>query len=125
MKFLIYILALLCNLISLILHSNIKSWVAFGQPSYMRNNFSLGLFFILSFIIGVVITCGLTGFSWYWNVLIYSVGALLICLASDMITEQNTKFHMYFMLENRPWSIYVWTLTVISFILALYGYNLS
>lgn len=96
MKILICLLALLCNLMSLKLHSNIKSWVAYGLPSYMRSNFSLRFFFVLSFIIGVVTTCGLTGFSWYWNIPLYLGGALFIGLVSDIITEQNTRFHMFF-----------------------------
>lgn len=124
MKILICLLALLCNLMSLKLHSNIKSWVAYGLPSYMRSNFSLRFFFVLSFIIGVVATCGLTGFSWYWNIPLYLGGALFIGLVSDIITEQNTRFHMFFVLKNRPWSIYIWTLTLLSLILAFYGYNL-
>lgn len=124
MKILICLLALLCNLMSLKLHSNIKSWVAYGVPSYMKSNFSLRFFFILSFAIGLVATCGLTGLSWYWNVPIYLVGALLVGLLSDMITEQNTRFHMFFILKNRPWATYVWGLTILSLILALYGYNL-
>lgn len=124
MKILICLLALLCNLMSLKLHSNIKSWVAYGLPSYMRSNFSLRFFFILSLIIGGVATCGLTGFSWYWNVPIYFVGTLFVALVSDMITEQCIRFHTFFVLRNRPWSIYVWTLTILSLILALYGYSL-
>lgn len=125
MKILICLIALLCNFISFKLHSNVKRWVlTCDQPSYMRSNFSLIFFLILSLIIGVISTCGLTGLTWYWNIPIYLVGLFAIALMSDMIMDRNTEFHMLFISENRPWAFYIWSLTILSFILAIYGYNL-
>ena len=125
MKILICLIALLCNFISFKLHSNVKRWVlTCDQPSYMRSNFSLRFFLILSLIIGVISTCGLTGLIWYWNIPIYLVGLFAIALMSDMIMDRNTEFHMLFISENRPWAFYIWSLTILSFILAIYGYNL-
>lgn len=125
MKILICLIALLCNFISFKLHSNVKRWVlTCDQPSYMRSNFSLRFFLILSLIIGVISTCGLTGLTWYWNIPIYLVGLFAIALMSDMIMDRNTEFHMLFISENRPWAFYIWSLTILSFILAIYGYNL-
>lgn len=124
MKILICLLALLCNLISLKLHSNVKSWVAYGQPTYMRSNSFLRFFIVLSLIIGITATCGLTELSWYWNIPIYLSGMLVLALISDIITEANTNF-AFFMSENRPWGIYIWSLTILSFVLAVYGYNLK
>lgn len=125
MKISICLLALFCNFITLKLHSNIRNWVmSHNQPSYMRSNLTLRFFLILSLTIGVIATCGLTKLSWYWNIPIYLVGLLLVTLVSDMVTEQNTKFHMFFILDNKPWAIYIWSLTIVSFILAVCGYNL-
>lgn len=44
MKILVCLSALLCNLVSLKLHTNVKRWVSFGLPVYMRSNFSLRFF---------------------------------------------------------------------------------
>ena len=117
MKILICLIALLCNFTSFKLHSNVKRWVlTCDQPSYMRSNFSLRFFLILSLIIGVISTCGLTGLAWYWNI--------ALALISDMITDANTKFHMLFVLESKPWGFYIGSLTVLSSLFAIYGYNL-
>ena len=125
MKILICLIALLCNFITLKLHSNVKRWVlTYDQPSYMRSNSSLRFFLILSLVIGIIATCGLTGLTWYWNIPIYLVGLFAIALMSDMIMDRNTEFHMLFILENRPWAFYIWSLTILSFILAIYGYIL-
>ena len=124
MKIAICVIALLCNIISLKLHSNIKKWVSHNLPFYMRTNFSLRFFILLSLMIGVVATCGLTTLSWYWNIPIYLVGLFIISLISDIITDQNTKFHLFFIMGNKPWSVYIWTLTMLSSILAIYGYFL-
>lgn len=125
MKILICLIALLCNLISFKLHSNVKRWVlTCNQPSYMRSNSSLRFFLVLSSIIGIIATCGLTELAWYWNIPIYLVGLFVITLISDIITDANTKFHMLFLLESKPWAIYIWCLTILSLVLAIYGYNL-
>ena len=124
MKILVCLSALLCNLVSLKLHTNVKRWVSFGLPVYMRSNFSLRFFLFLSLGIGIIATCGLTKLSWYWNIPIYLVGMLILALISDVITEANTRFHMFF-LGNKPWGVYIWGLTILSFVLANYGYNLE
>lgn len=125
MKILICLIALLCNFTSFKLHSNVKRWVlTCDQPSYMRSNFSLRFFLILSLIIGVISTCGLTGLAWYWNIPIYLAGLFALALISDMITDANTKFHMLFVLESKPWGFYIGSLTVLSSLFAIYGYNL-
>jgi hypothetical protein len=41
-----------------------------------------------------------------------------------MITEVNTEFHMFFIYGNKSWSVYIWSLTILSLILAIYGCNL-
>lgn len=126
MKILICLIALLCNFIALKLHSNVKRWVlSCDQPSYMRSNSSLRFFLVLSLIIGIIATCGLTELAWYWNVPIYLVALFAIALMSDVIMDGNTKFHMLFVLENRPWAFYIWSLSILSFIFAIYGYNLK
>ena len=102
MKILICLSALLCNLVSLKLHTNVKRWVSFGLPVYMRSNFSLRFFLFLSL----------------------GIGMLILALISDVITEANTRFHMFF-LGNKPWGVYIWGLTILSFVLAIYGYNLE
>lgn len=125
MRILICLIALFCNFISLKLHSNVKRWVpTYDQPSYMRNIFSLRFFLILSLIIGVFSTCGLTELAWYWNIPIYLVGLFVLALIGDVMTDANTQFHMLFILESRPWGFYIGSLTVLSFLLAIYGYNL-
>ena len=92
MKILVCLSALLCNLVSLKLHTNVKRWVSFGLPVYMRSNFSLRFFLFLSLGIGIIATCGLTELSWYWNIPIYLVGMLILALISDVISEANTRF---------------------------------
>lgn len=124
MKILICLLALLCNFASLKLHANVKRCVCLGLPAYMRSNFSLRLFLFLSLGIGIIATCGLTELSWYWNIPIYLVGMFVLVLISDVITETNTRFYMFF-LRNRPWGMYIGGLTILSFVLAIYGYNLE
>lgn len=56
----------------------------------------LTFFLFLSLGIGIIATCGLTKLSWYWNIPIYLVGMLILALISDVITEANTRFHMFF-----------------------------
>lgn len=120
MKLLICLSALLCNFASLKLHTNVKRWVCFGQPAYMRSNFSLSLFLVFSLGIGIIATCGLTELSWYWNIPIYLVGMIVLALISDVITEANMRFSAFF-LRNRPWGIYIWGLTILSLVLAISG----
>ena len=125
MRILICLSALLCNLISLKLHTNVKRWVSYNRPAYMRSNPSLMSFIVLSLGIGIIATCGLTTLSWYWNIPIYLAGMFVLALISDMITEGNTRFHMLFILGNRPWGVYIWGLMILSLILAIYGYSLE
>lgn len=56
----------------------------------------LTFFLFLSLGIGIIATCGLTELSWYWNIPIYLVGMLILALISDVISEANTRFHMFF-----------------------------
>lgn len=60
-----------------------------------------------------------------WNIPIYLAGMFVLALISDMITEGNTRFHMLFILGNRPWGVYIWGLMILSLILAIYGYSLE
>jgi hypothetical protein len=124
MKILICSIALICNLIALNLHSNIKTWAPHSNHLFIRTNFSLRFFIVLSLIIGVIATSDLTALTWYWNIPIYLIGLFIGTLVCDMITGNSTKFHMFLSVENRACSVCIWSLTVLSFILAIYGYNL-
>lgn len=126
MNILVCILSLFCNWISLKLHNSVKRWVlVYEQPQYMRSVLSLRLFMILSLISGVIATCGLTGLSWYWNIPIYLVLSFTVAFIVGWLTQYNAKLHMILVLEYRPWGIYIWSLTILSFILAIWGYNLQ